>query len=63
MMSEMQNTLKVDSSQTSHREQGISQAVSLPWYNQTGGTMTPQCLLHKTWFVCAEPEDPSCKFL
>lgn len=35
---------------------------SLSWYNQTGGTMTPHCLLHKTWFVCAEPEKPSCKF-
>ncbi len=25
--------------------------------------MTSHYLLHKTWFVCIEPEEPSCKFL
>lgn len=25
--------------------------------------MTPEYLLYKTWFVCIEPEEPSCKFL
>ena len=49
---------------------GISQVpqdkwnhVSLSWYNQTAGSMTSQYLLHKTWFVCIEPEEPGRKFL
>lgn len=35
---------------------------SLSWYSLTTGTMTSQYLLHKTWFACTEPKEPSRKF-
>lgn len=39
-----------------------------PWFSglvqsNCEATVTPQYLLHKTQFVCIEPEEPSCKFL